>query len=92
MLKNKYLAKEISNCSFYKIREQIIMKSKEFLIPVHLVSRFFASSKTCSSCGHVKKDLKLSEREYNCLVCGNKMNRDYNASINIRDTKEYVLI
>ena len=46
--------------------------------------RFFPSSKLCSECGQINKDLKLSDRIYEC-DCGNKMDRDLNASINLRE-------
>ena len=47
------------------------------------VDRFYPSSKTCSCCGSIKKDLKLKDREYKCDKCGLKIDRDYNASINL---------
>ena len=49
------------------------------------VDRWFPSSKTCCKCGHVHKELKLSDRQYVCPVCGNVMDRDHQAAINIRD-------
>ena len=47
------------------------------------IGKFFPSSKTCSSCGNIKKDLTLKDREYQCSSCGTKIDRDYNASLNI---------
>ena len=64
MMKNKHLAKDITNCSFYTIREHLIRKATERRIVVRLVDRFYPSSKTCSTCGSYKKDLKLSQRLY----------------------------
>ena len=52
---------------------------------VGFVDRFYPSSKTCHACGHIKKTLKLSERIFNCEICGHKENRDLNAAKNIRD-------
>ena len=91
LLKNKYLAKDIMNCAFYTIREQLIRKARERHIAVRLVNRFYPSSKTCSHCGSYKKDLKLNERVYHCLNCQTTMDRDLNASLNIARTDQYVL-
>ena len=91
MMKNKYLAKDIANCSFYTIREHLIRKAKERHIAVRLVDRFYPSSKTCSYCGHYKKDLKLNQRVYRCDNCQEKIDRDLNAAINLANTDKYVL-
>ena len=90
MMKNKYLAKDIANCSFYAIRENLIMKSAERQISVRLVDRFYASSKTCSNCGSYKKVLKLNQRVFHCDNCQEKIDRDFNASLNIAKTDKYV--
>ena len=91
MMNNKYLAKDIANCSFYTIREHLIRKAKERHIAVRLVDRFYPSSKTCSNCGNHKKDLKLNQRVYHCSNCQKKLDRDFNASLNIAKTDKYVL-
>ena len=91
MMKNKYLAKDIANCSFYTIREHLIRKATERCISVRLVGRFYPSSKTCSNCGSYKKDLKLSQRVFHCNNCHEKIDRDFNASLNIAKTDKYVL-
>ena len=91
MMKNKHLAKDITNCSFYTIKEHLIRKAKERHIVVRLVDRFYPSSKTCSNCGSYKKDLKLSQRLYHCDNCQEKIDRDLNASLNIAKTDNYVL-
>ena len=91
MMKNKYLAKDIANCSFYTIREHLIRKATERHIAVRLVDRFYPSSKTCSNCGSYKKDLKLGQRIYYCDNCQEKLDRDFNASVNIAKTDKYVL-
>ena len=91
MMRNKYLAKDITNCSFYTIREQLIRKATERSIVVRLVDRFYPSSKNCSNCGSYKKDLKLSQRVYNCNHCQEKIDRDLNAALNIAKTDKYIL-
>ena len=91
MMRNKYLAKDIVNCSFYTIREYIIRKATERNIVVQLVDRFYPSSKTCSNCGSYKKDLKLSQRVYHCNNCQKEMDRDLNAALNIAKTDKYTL-
>ena len=91
MMKNKHLAKDVANCSFYTIKEQLIRKATERCIAVRLVDRFYPSSKTCSNCGHYKKYLKLSQRVYHCSNCQGKIDRDFNASLNIAKTDNYVL-
>ena len=91
MMRNKHLAKDIANCSFYTIKQHLIRKATERCIAVRLVDRFYPSSKTCSNCGHYKKDLKLSQRVYHCNACQEKIDRDFNASLNIAKTENYVL-
>lgn len=91
MMKNKYLATDIVNCSFYTIREQIIRKATERHIAVRLVDRFYPSSKTCSNCGSYNADLKLGQRVFHCKHCQVKIDRDFNASLNIANTDRYTL-
>ena len=91
MMKNKHLAKDVVNCSFYTIREHLIKKAKERCISVRLVDRFYPSSKICSCCGSYKKDLKLNQRIYYCNNCNQKIDRDSNSSLNIVKTDRYVL-
>ena len=91
MMKNKHLAKDIVNCSFYTIKEHLIRKATERCIAVRLVDRFYPSSKTCSNCGSYNKDLKLSQRVYHCSHCQEKIDRDFNASLNLAKTDRYVL-
>ena len=91
MMKNKYLAKDIANCSFFAIREHLIRKATERRIAVRLVDRFYPSSKTCSHCGSYKKDLKLNQRVFHCNSCQEKIDRDFNASLNIAKTDKYAL-
>ena len=91
MMRNKHLAKDIANCSFYTIKEHLIRKAKERNIVVRLVDRFYPSSKTCSNCGSYKKELKLSQRIYYCNSCQKEIDRDFNASLNIATTDRYKL-
>lgn len=83
MLKNKRLSKVISECGFYEFRRQLEYKSKLNGILFVLADTFFPSSKLCSNCGNIKKDLKLSERVYKCEKCKVEIDRDYNASLNL---------
>ena len=83
MMKNKHLAKAIQDQSFYEFKRIISYKANWNNIKIIEVPRFYPSSKTCSECGAIKKDLKLSDREYICLECGCVIDRDYNASINL---------
>ena len=92
MIKNRHLSKVIQEQNFYSIRTKLINKCKERNIEVRLVDTFYPSSKTCSCCGSVKKDLKLNDRIYKCCNCGLEMDRDYNASINLEKAKVYKVI
>ena len=92
MMRNKHLAKDITNCSFYTIRDHIIRKATERNIVVRLVDRFYPSSKTCSNCENYKRDLKLSQRVYSCNNCGEEIDRDLNAALNIAKTDKYILV
>ena len=91
MMRNKHLVKDITNCSFYTIREHLIRKATERSIIIRLVDRFYPSSKTCSNCGSYKRDLKLSQRVYSCNHCQEKIDRDLNAALNIVKTEKYTL-
>jgi len=90
MMKNKHLSKAIQQQGFYEFRRQIEYKSAWNNIPVIIADRFFPSSKLCSCCGEIKKDLKLSDRIYKC-DCGNIIDRDYQASLNLKMYGENVL-
>ena len=92
MIKNKHLSKAIQEQNFYSIRTKLINKCKERNIELRLVDTFYPSSKTCSCCGSIKKDLKLNDRIYKCCNCGLEINRDYNASINLEKAKIYKVI
>ena len=90
MMKNKHLSKAIQQQGFYEFRRQIQYKSEWNNISVIIAGRFFPSSKLCSCCGEIKKDLKLSDRIYQC-DCGNIIDRDYQASLNLKQYGENVL-
>lgn len=85
MMKNRHLAKAIQEQSFYSFKEILSYKAKLNNIQIIEVPRFYPSSKTCSVCGTVKSDLKLSDRVFVCPECGNRMDRDLNASINLKN-------
>ena len=87
MMKNKHLSKAIAKQKFYEFKRQMKYKAEMYGIKVVEADRFYASSKPCSHCGHIKKDLKLSDRTYVCPVCGAKLDRDLNAAINLANYK-----
>ena len=88
MMKNKHLSKAIASQKFFEFKAKLISKCQENNIELRIVDRFYPSSKTCSQCGKVKKDLKLSDRIYKC-DCGFNIDRDLNASINLKNAKKY---
>ena len=88
MMKNKHLSKAIASQKFFEFKTKLMSKCKQNNIELRIVDRFYPSSKTCSQCGKVKKDLKLSDRIYKC-DCGFTIDRDLNASINLKNAKEY---
>lgn len=90
MIKNRHLSKAVQQQGFYEFRRQIEYKSEWSNIPVIIADRFFPSSKLCSCCGAIKKDLKLSDRTYKC-ECGNVIDRDFQASLNLQTYGENVL-
>lgn len=85
MMKNRHLAKAIQEQSFFKFKTILSYKAKLKNIQVIEVPMFYPSSKTCSVCGTVKSDLKLSDRVFICPECGNTMDRDLNASMNLKN-------
>lgn len=84
MMKNRYLSEKIQEQSLYEFRRQIEYKAHWAKISVIIADRWYPSSKTCVICGHVKKDLNLSERMYVCPVCGNVIDRDFQAALNLK--------
>ena len=87
MMKNKHLSEAIAKQKFYEFKRQIQYKSEMYGIKIIEAERFYASSKTCSCCGYIKKDIKLSDRTYICPVCGAKLDRDLNAAVNLANYK-----
>ncbi len=88
MMKNKHLSKAIASQKFFEFKTKLMSKCNQNDVELRIVDRFYPSSKTCSQCGKIKKDLKLSNRIYKCN-CGLDIDRDLNASINLKNAKEY---
>ncbi len=82
--KNRKLAKALSDSALGGFLSKLKTKAETLGIPVTEADQFYASSKTCSSCGHKKKELSLSERTYHCSECGTSIDRDVNAAINLK--------
>ena len=90
MMKNRHLSKAVQQQCFYEFRRQIEYKSAWNNISLIIADRFFPSSKLCSCCGNIKKDLTLSDRTYVC-ECGNIIDRDYQAALNLKRYGEIAL-
>ena len=90
MMKNKHLSKAVQEQCFYEFRKQIGYKATWNNITVIIANRFFPSSKLCSCCGTIQTDLKLSDRIYKC-TCGNVIDRDYQAALNLKRYGENAL-
>ena len=88
MMKNRHLSKAVASQKFYEFRTKLKVKCDENGIELRVVDRFYPSSKICNRCGSIKKGLKLSDRIYKC-DCGYIEDRDFNASLNLRDAKIY---
>lgn len=91
MMKNKHLSKAIQEQGLYDFKRKLSYKAQWDNIKIVDVPRFFPSSKTCSNCGSYKGDLKLSDRTYKCESCGIELDRDYNASLNLKQYGESTL-
>lgn len=92
MMKNKHLAKAIQEQCLNKFKQMLIYKAKASNINVRQVNRFYPSSKFCNFCGCIHKELKLKDRIYECKECGYTEDRDLNASFNLRDALEYIIL
>ena len=88
MMKNKHLSKAVASQKFYEFRTKLQAKCKESGIELRVVDRWYPSSKTCHCCGAIRKDLKLSDRIFQCN-CGYIEDRDFNAALNLRDATTY---
>ena len=89
MMKNRHLSKAIAQQKFFEFRSKLTAKCHACGIELRIVDRFYPSSKTCHCCGNIKSDLKLSDRIYHCNKCGCIMDRDRNASLNLRNCQVY---
>ncbi len=89
MMKNRHFSKAIAQQKFFEFRTKLLAKCSVYGIELRIVDRFYPSSKICHNCGSVKSDLKLSDRTYHCDECGYTEDRDYNASLNLRDRLTY---
>ena len=85
MLKNHKLAGNIQELNFGEFRRMLEYKANWYGRKLIFVDRFYPSSKTCNHCGYINKKLKLSDRQWVCPDCGEIIERDYNAALNIRD-------
>ena len=83
MLRNRRLARAIADVGMYEFRRQLEYKCLWYGSELLVVPRTFPSSRLCSHCGHKKKELSLSEREYQCEECGLSVDRDLNAALNL---------
>lgn len=92
MMKNHHLADSIRKQKFHYFRTWLEQKCKQWGIELRIVDRFYPSSKLCSCCGHKKVQLPLSERTYKCDTCGMEMDRDFNASLNLKYAKDFTVI
>ncbi len=88
MMKNRHLSKAVASQKFHEFRTKLRVKCDDNGIELRIVDRFYPSSKMCHCCGSIKKDLKLSDRTYRC-ACGYVEDRDFNASLNLRDAETY---
>ncbi|PGU68657.1 transposase [Bacillus cereus] len=82
MMKNKHLSKAIAKQCLYEFKRQIQYKCEKYGIEFVEADKWYPSSKMCSNCGNIKKELKLSDRIYKC-GCSHEIDRDFNASINL---------
>jgi len=83
MMKNRRLARAIADVGMYEFRRQLDYKCQWYGSELYIAPRTFPSSKRCSACGYEKKEMSLSEREYECEECGLKIDRDLNAALNL---------
>ena len=92
MMKNKHISKSVQQQCLYEVARQLKYKCSWNGIELRQVSRWYPSSKKCHECGYINKELKLYHRTYKCPICGYVEDRDYNASLNLRDMNEYKII
>ena len=92
MMKNRHLAGAVGEQNFYRFREVLTAKCKQYGIELRIVSRGYPSSKRCHRCGYVNSKLKLSDRNWTCPDCNYKHDRDLNAAINLSLTEAYTVV
>jgi putative transposase len=85
IMKNRHLSKAIQEQCLFKFKTKIEYKCNWYGSKLILADKWYPSSKTCMECGYIKKDLNLSDRIYICPSCGNQIDRDYQASVNLRE-------
>jgi putative transposase len=85
MMKNRHLANSIQSAAWSEFARQLQYKCDWHGKNIIFIGRFEPSSKTCSKCGYINRDLKLSDRDWVCPICGEHLDRDINAAINIKD-------
>ncbi len=83
MVRNRHLARAISDCGWGEFRRQLVYKCERYGRELVVVDRWYPSSKTCSACGHRLAELSLSTRQWTCPSCGARHDRDLNAATNI---------
>jgi putative transposase len=92
MMQNKHLSRVIANQNFFRFKVWLGQACRKSNIELRIVDRFYPSSKLCSNCGTKKTRLSLSERTFVCEHCGTNLDRDYNASINLENAKQYTIL
>ena len=85
MLRNHHLARAINEVGFFRFKQVLVDKANNNDKKVVFVDRFYPSSKTCHNCGYINKNLTLKDRQWICPQCGEVIERDYNAALNILD-------
>ena len=83
MVRNRHLARAISDCGWAEFRRQLAYKCERYGRRLVIIDRWYPSSKTCSACGHLLAELSLSTRQWRCPSCGARHDRDINAAKNI---------
>ena len=82
MMPNHRLVLAISDIGFYKLKEKLMYKAREYRRNIVEADRFYPSTKNCSHCGYIRKDITLKDRVYECPDCGTVIDMDLNAAIN----------
>jgi putative transposase len=83
MVRNRHLARVISDCGWGEFRRQLAYKCQRYGRRLVVIDRWYPSSKTCSACGQLLAELSLSTRYWTCPSCGTRHDRDTNAAKNI---------